>query len=228
MLKPKIVPEKVTRPIQLQACWLVGLILVNGAFLAGARLIEQPAWVPGLLVIAAVLNVPIFLGCYFVLQTKFRAEMQEDSYYSKYIGSSVANINVSYDPETNTLRVAERVVSVLGEVQGGAQQQLEARNAVSEVLLEEEAIRLATVHSSSRSLSVLYLQTQDWKQFVEKWVDHGEFHDEISELHLDGLIVKGYPAYIGITLTSLGSKVAERLSKDNLLYDQRMPQELNS
>lgn len=77
--------EKVTKPIQLLAAWLIGLILVNTGFLAAAKAIESPSWIPGLLVTAAVLNVPIFLAAIFLLQTKFRPEMQEDSFYSKYL-----------------------------------------------------------------------------------------------------------------------------------------------
>ncbi len=37
------------------------------------------------LVIASIINVPLFLMAIFLLQTKFRPELQEDSYYSKYL-----------------------------------------------------------------------------------------------------------------------------------------------
>jgi hypothetical protein len=37
------------------------------------------------LVIGAVLDVPIFLACLFMLQTKFRPEMQEDEFYWRYL-----------------------------------------------------------------------------------------------------------------------------------------------
>lgn len=40
---------------------------------------------PAVLVIASVVNVPLFLICIFLLQTKFRPQMQEDLYYSKYL-----------------------------------------------------------------------------------------------------------------------------------------------
>jgi hypothetical protein len=29
-------------------------------------------------------NVPVFIGALFLLQTKFRAQIQEDSYYAQY------------------------------------------------------------------------------------------------------------------------------------------------
>ncbi len=85
MSKQNLEPYRVTKPIQLLAAWLVGLISVDGAFLTAAKLINQPEWIPIILVIAAVINVPLFLICIFILQTRFRPEMQEDTYYSQYI-----------------------------------------------------------------------------------------------------------------------------------------------
>ncbi len=78
-------PSTVTKPIQLLAAWLIGLILINTSFLGGAVAVHTPSWAPALLVIAAVANVPLFLFCLFMLQTKFRPEMQEDSFYNKYL-----------------------------------------------------------------------------------------------------------------------------------------------
>lgn len=85
MSEQKINPSQVTKPIQLLAAWLVGLILINGSFLGAAKVITAPSWASGLLVIAAVINVPIFLVLIFFLQTKFRAELQEDTFYSKHL-----------------------------------------------------------------------------------------------------------------------------------------------
>ncbi|WP_348733210.1 hypothetical protein [Rheinheimera texasensis] len=81
----RIEPNKITKPIQLLASWLVGLVLVNGSFLSAASAIETPSWLRATLVIASVINVPIFLVCIFLLQTKFRPEMQEDSFYHEYL-----------------------------------------------------------------------------------------------------------------------------------------------
>lgn len=76
---------KVTKPLQLLAAWLIGLVITNGSFLAGASQIQKPEWAAGVLVVATVLNVPIFLFCLFLLQTRFRPEMQEDHFYAKYL-----------------------------------------------------------------------------------------------------------------------------------------------
>lgn len=85
MSQPQIQPHRVTKPIQLLAAWLAGLVLVNGSFLACAASIQTPSWVPGTLVVAAIVNVPLFLFALFLLQTRYRPEMQEDIYYSKYL-----------------------------------------------------------------------------------------------------------------------------------------------
>lgn len=83
--KQQIRPERITRPFQLLAAWLTGLVAIDGAFLTAAKYLSEPTWVPGLLVAAAVVNVPLFLVAIFILQTRFRPEMQEDAYYSKYL-----------------------------------------------------------------------------------------------------------------------------------------------
>ena len=85
MANEQIQPDKVTKPIQLLAAWLAGLIITDGAFLTSAALISRPDWASGALVVAAILNVPLFLTALFLLQTKFRPEMQEDAFYSKHL-----------------------------------------------------------------------------------------------------------------------------------------------
>jgi hypothetical protein len=81
----KIEPEKVTKPIQLLAAWLIGLILVNGTFLTTASFLGDGSWERSALVIASIVNVPLFLISMFLLQTRFRPELQEDLFYSQYL-----------------------------------------------------------------------------------------------------------------------------------------------
>jgi low affinity Fe/Cu permease len=85
MADQEIQAHLITKPIQLLAAWLIGLVLTDGTLLTAARFITTPAWVPGLLTIAAVVCVPVFLLSIFLLQTKFRPEMQEDTFYSTYL-----------------------------------------------------------------------------------------------------------------------------------------------
>lgn len=85
MSQTNIQPSNVTRPFQLLAAWLAGLILTNSSFLGAASLINEPKWAAGALVVASIANTPIFLSCLFLLLTKFRAEMQEDQYYTTHL-----------------------------------------------------------------------------------------------------------------------------------------------
>ena len=85
MAKHEIAPEKITSPIQLLAVWFVALTVVDGAFLTAAGVESSPMWLSAVLVFAAVLNVPLFLGCMFLLQTRFRPEMQSDEHYAEYL-----------------------------------------------------------------------------------------------------------------------------------------------
>jgi hypothetical protein len=41
-----IKPEKITKPIQLLAVWLIGLILMVSALLTAAGTINKPLWLP--------------------------------------------------------------------------------------------------------------------------------------------------------------------------------------
>jgi hypothetical protein len=85
MSNNQIDPHKVTKPIQLLGAWLLGLTIIDGSFLGAAVAIGSGQWERSALVIAAILNVPVFLIALFVLQTKFRAELQEDSFYFEYM-----------------------------------------------------------------------------------------------------------------------------------------------
>jgi len=106
MVDQKLEAHKINKPFQLLAAWLVGLVIVNGTFLTAARLISEPIWLRVVLVIASVINVPCFLICIFLLQTKFRPEMQDDKFYSEHLkqkyNSFSGKIEV-YSEETKVL-----------------------------------------------------------------------------------------------------------------------------
>ncbi|MDH1308235.1 hypothetical protein N5C40_17070 [Pseudomonas fulva] len=83
-------PNKITKPIQLLSAWIIGLIVTDSVFLYSAINFETQSWERGALVISAILNVPFFLVSLFLLQTKFRIELQEDSFYHDYISKKNA------------------------------------------------------------------------------------------------------------------------------------------
>jgi hypothetical protein len=88
--KPPIQPQLVTRPIQLLAAWLVGLVCLDGIFLEVALRLDARAWERSGLVVAAILNVPAFLAAMFTLQTRFRAELQDDAHYAQYLSKKTS------------------------------------------------------------------------------------------------------------------------------------------
>ncbi|EGQ8146218.1 hypothetical protein GKA54_14240 [Vibrio parahaemolyticus] len=107
MNNQKVDPQKVTKPIQLLAAWLVGLIVVNGSFLSSAVALGVEAWESSVLVIAAVFNVPMFLGAIFLLQTRFRPELQEDAFYSQYLdkkSNQIVTVKKDESQDSNALK----------------------------------------------------------------------------------------------------------------------------
>jgi hypothetical protein len=80
-----IKPNNITKPIQLLAAWLAGLLAIDSCFLIAAARLPTGSWEAQALTVAAIANVPLFLLAVFLLQTRFRPELQEDLYYSTYI-----------------------------------------------------------------------------------------------------------------------------------------------
>src|SRR5947208_2404980 len=110
MSEPKIQPATITKPMQLLAAWLVGLLAIDGCFLLAASRMAPGSTEASALVWAAILNVPLFLGALFLLQTRFRPELQEDLYYSTYI-SQKTNQTVSLT------RDEQRLGAVMGRIE---------------------------------------------------------------------------------------------------------------
>ncbi len=141
----EIQAHKVTKPIQLLAAWLLGLIAINGAFLTAANLLSAPKWAAAVLVIAAVVNVPVFLVCIFLLQTRFRPEMQEDSYYSKYLAVQQQTLKVSS---------SEDQISKLSEMLVLSQTRLTEGLAVLDTGVREIRAQLPEIESASSTADI--------------------------------------------------------------------------
>jgi len=112
MNNKNIKPEKITKPLQLLGAWLVGLFSINSCFLVAASNMEQDSTGSLLLIGSAIVNVPIFLASVFILQTKFRPEMQEDQYYSVYL-SSKTNQKVYVPKSERNLKELEKQIVTL-------------------------------------------------------------------------------------------------------------------
>ncbi len=167
MKSTEIQAQNVTKPIQLLAAWLVGLIAINGSFLGAANLITTPSWAAGLLVIASIVNVPLFLFLIFFLQTKFRAELQEDSFYSKHLdkvtGSNHSNENslkaaVQEDFQKAQRENAENFEAIQKELKSVMQSLNDRSNNSDNSKLEKQVIeaqsRVAQLESNSKKFAV--------------------------------------------------------------------------
>jgi hypothetical protein len=132
----KIEPHRVTKPIQLLAAWLVGLILTNGSFLGAAVAFPEATWERGALVVASIANVPIFLLALFLLQTRFRAELQEDSFYADYLSKkTAAPVRIDKDSaQDSRLDGIERAISHIAPSKVSSQAEVSSQEQRSAVV----------------------------------------------------------------------------------------------
>jgi hypothetical protein len=221
MAERHIAPEKVTKPIQLLAAWLVGLIVVNASFLLAAQQIGSPSWAAGALVVAAIANVPIFIAALFLLQTKFRPQMQEDSYYAQYLRSerefSVGMVD-GKATEAITAKAIEdaalRIANSLGAAGAGKEKPIE--NILRESQLEVLVERMGNF----RTLSELYLSKETWSRVVQRFEGVRAFKMEVDLQVSEGLVSKDSASFDSCELTELGRSVARAAEKAGRLFSQ--------
>lgn len=161
MSEQKIDPSNVTKPIQLLAAWLVGLILIDGAFLSAAKVISTPTWAAGALVLASIANVPIFLSLIFFLQTKFRPELQEDTFYSKHLEKVTGTIREKPTKSDLLVRELNRIENQsntkIDEIKNKLDEVTEelSQNKLSELNLEET---IEKIQRTRESLEIFEVQ----------------------------------------------------------------------
>lgn len=155
MSDPKLQPATITKPMQLLAAWLVGLLSLDTCFLLAATRMPVGSTEVAALVWAAIVNVPIFLGALFLLQTKFRPELQEDLYYSTYINQKTnQKVSVTKDEQrlaivlgrieqvenllkaTTTSSASRENATVLSTISFGINEHFSDRNELSDKLLK--------------------------------------------------------------------------------------------
>jgi hypothetical protein len=175
--KQAIVPQHVTKPMQLLAAWLVGLVLTNGTFLASAGLMVPGSSERLILIWAAVLNVPLFLVSLFQLQTRFRAELQDDTFYSEYLSKKTAQV-VRIDRDGSLekrLDELEQVISAVASSRRSSDAVLEDVRAANEVVLRSGTER------------VVQLEWAGWRVGVNKL--HPRYEQIREELRAAGVPV---------------------------------------
>jgi len=219
MKDPQLVPHKITKPIQLLAAWLAGLAVINGSFLGAAGAIHSPPWLPVLFAIAAVVNVPLFIVSLFLLQTKFRPEMQEDTFYSKYLERKYAAIPAPPKPvdiEVQLHRLADEIVSKVAETTTRNKQE-----KVVEILRESEVMQLMSKFEYSRSLSEIFMNGDKWPGLVDEYESNPEFIEETSNMIQSGLVIFENEDLRRPQLTAIGNEVAKRLFSEKKLWNQK-------
>lgn len=161
MNEQKIKPEKITKPIQLLAAWLIGLIVIVSALITGATLVTTPDWLPVFFSISAVGIIPLFLLLIFLLQTKYRPQMQEDQYYSQYLNRNTMEIESRMDEKlihSITKNLKEKLIES-AEIQ--EKQILELNKMVSTLLPKSDRIKSKkiprTLEFSDESSTYIYL-----------------------------------------------------------------------
>lgn len=112
MQEKYIRPEKITKPIQLLGAWLVGLFSIDSCFLLTAMNMDESSWAAGALIVAAIVNVPIFLIAVFLLQTKFRPELQEDHYFAQYLSYKTNKVIKLEKSEAQFVELRQRVAGL--------------------------------------------------------------------------------------------------------------------
>lgn len=214
-------PERITKPIQLLAAWLVGLFVTNASFLLAAKEVVHPTWGAAMLLIASVVNVPLFIIALFLLQTKFRPQMQEDPYYSKYLDEERKNTVASApkrDMDEDIARTVERIVASVGGSAKGKEE------PISDILHQSRVEALAGKHGSTRTLSQLYALPDTWGGVVSRFADNPAFRKDLDGLIEDGLVALDGDDPTTAALTPLGRAAASFAEKNGMLYLQLNPE----
>lgn len=203
--------------MQLLAAWLTGLIIVAGSFLTAAAKVESPSWAPGALVIAAIVNVPLFLVCLFLLQTKFRAEMQEDAYYSKYLEQQYTTETLP----TETASVENQAKEVVKQIMNELGPELrERKEPIERIIRSSQVESVAQRVGNNRSLSELFLRPHLWLSVVVRWKNDERFRNAVSNLIEYGAATMKSGDYTTCKLTDFGRKVAEVAESQGILFAQ--------
>jgi len=211
-------PEKVTKPIQLLAAWLLGLVLINTLFLTIATQLNNPDWGANALVLASIANVPIFLFSLFILQTRFRPEMQEDTFYSKYLERKYTEERIIQRPniEFNTDILVKEILEKIGKTT----KPIEKEREIKQILQNREIEIIKNEVKSSRALSELYIYNEKWSEIVESWGDDIAFKNDISLLFKFNLISGELSDPKTLELTELGKIIANDFKEQGLLWNQ--------
>ena len=144
-----IKPERITKPIQLLAVWLLGLILLVSAFITAAATIKDPKWLAPFFSISSVAIIPLFLILIFLLQTRFRPQMQEDEYYAKYLNSNTKS-KESIAPEILFDTLSKKIDEKLIELSSITKEQISLLNESVDDLISKKPFEIEEPKNQNR------------------------------------------------------------------------------
>jgi hypothetical protein len=217
MAESGIRPESITRPIQLLAAWLAGLVAIDGSFLFAASHISTPSWAAGVLVISSTLNVPIFIVAVFLLQTKFRPEMQEDSYYAQYLDKKYSSEQGSLQP----LDISHYAQNLALQIQKSIGKSDDCtRKLIEKVIRDSRTDDLVRWTGRSRTLSELHIRPALWPRVVHKWRNSKELKEDADILATEGLLITKNGDIGTAALTDIGKTIAALAEKEGRLWSQ--------
>ena len=225
MERNTIQPDRITKPFQLLAAWLVGLIVVNASFLGAASLISLQSWGPNALIIASIANVPLFIGSIFLLQTKFRAEMQTDDYYSAYKKEErqieLNKVQLRIETELKEKYKIENSIIEAVKIEDSQVRVAE----VEKLITEKEDLSLISKYSSSKLLYYLYsgIYSLDKYGIVTLTLRSNKLEipfkntlKEIYPLIVDGLVEGNLEDLSSFKLTKIGKRITDKIENDQL------------
>jgi hypothetical protein len=154
MNETTIKPEKITKPIQLLGAWLAGLFSIDACFLFAAANMIAGSWESRALTIAAIANVPLFLIAVFVLQTRFRPELQEDSYYASYLSSKTNRPLTVNKEDAQFAAIVHRIAELENKISSAQQVRAISGNRLKELTFGVNK-HLADISHISKRLSAL-------------------------------------------------------------------------
>jgi len=183
-------------------------------------MVTTPSWIPALLAIAAVANVPLFIAGLFLLQTKFRPEMQEDSFYSKYLERKYSSSSLVKAEKTSVVDIESEFKELADRIVARVTESTEdKKEEVVQILRESDITQLKLRFNDNRSLSEIYLYPGNWPELVNQWEDDDLFKKDISDLLESGLITLKEGLIRRPQLTNKGKEIAKSLESENKLWN---------
>lgn len=179
--------------------------------------------------------------------TKFRPELQEDAYYSKYLERQTRTLTLGLQRPADARDVERRAAQLAEIIVGLPRSQAPLAGAggpkllsgptgaspsgptgpITRLIVDSEVEELAKRHSTNRTLAELHLRRNTWPALVDRFGWDPGLRDDLRRLGDDSLAVSpdGTPKHL--TLTELGAKVAAKQQELGIGFNATFPDTWN-